>query len=49
MDISAQHYEAYQDNVHIKSTSELSFLMHDVITLSDVTSYDTCKSEIFKK
>ena len=26
-------------NLHILSTSGLSFLMHDVLTLSDVTSY----------
>ena len=29
-------------NLHIKSTSWLSFLMHGFITLSDATSYDKC-------
>ena len=29
-----------QCNLHIYSTSGLSFLMHGFITLSDVTSYD---------
>ena len=39
-DINAQHYKAHQDKLHTQSTGGLLILMHDIITLSDMMSYD---------